>query len=141
MATLSAENKYNLPKEILAKDFIWEFESSLLFLEDNCLFPWVILVPKKEVKNMLGLTTNERLLLMKEMETVERMVDALFNPFQINIAMFGNKVPRLHVHIIARFEGDATFPSTAFHAEPLPYKIPQKLEVTKKILQYLHFNT
>lgn len=133
---LSAVNKYNLPKDFLSKDFIKEFPSSILFFEDNANFPWVILVSKKGVKNMLGLTLNERFDLMKDMEVIEKMMQAVFNPFQINIAIFGNKVPWLHVHIIARFENDATFPSTAFDVSPIPYDKTKKFELIKEILNY-----
>lgn len=138
---LNVENKYNLPQELITKDFLWEFESSILFFEDNSYFPWFILVPKNEVRNMLGLTFEERCLVMKDMEFVEKMVNTLFNPFQINVAMLGNKVPRLHIHIIARQKTDATFPASTFHIEPKPYTIESKIAILQMILNFLHLNT
>lgn len=133
---LPAENKYKIPKELLAKDFIVELTHSLLFFEDNAHFPWVILVPKKEAKNMLGLTTEERIEIMKEMEKIEQIMQNLFNPDQINIAIFGNKTPRLHIHIIARFKADITFPSTAFEIASKGYEMEEKSRIIQVIKSY-----
>jgi diadenosine tetraphosphate (Ap4A) HIT family hydrolase len=33
-----------------------------------------------------------------------------YNPKKINIAMFGNYLPHLHIHVMARFEEDSYFP-------------------------------
>ena len=35
---------------------------------------------------------------------------AYYNPTKINIASFGNYMPHVHWHIMARFEGDSYFP-------------------------------
>ena len=33
-----------------------------------------------------------------------------YNPAKINIASFANYVPRVHFHVMARFESDSFFP-------------------------------
>jgi diadenosine tetraphosphate (Ap4A) HIT family hydrolase len=35
-----------------------------------------------------------------------------YQPDKINIAMFGNYVPHLHIHVMARFKNDAFFPES-----------------------------
>jgi len=35
----------------------------------------------------------------------------LFRPHKLNVAALGNLVPQLHVHVIARFEGDPAWPA------------------------------
>lgn len=105
-----------------------------VFLEDNSFFPWILLAPKKSfVKNMLGLTTEERLILMREIEICEKVMDSLFSPFQLNIAIIGNKRPQLHVHIIARYENDKCFPETVWGRASTPYKEKEKKEIIYQI--------
>ena len=41
---------------------------------------------------------------------IEEEMIAYFNPKKINIAEFGNYMPHLHWHIMARFEEDSYFP-------------------------------
>ena len=35
-----------------------------------------------------------------------------YNPTKINIASFANYVPRVHFHVMARFESDSFFPES-----------------------------
>ena len=119
-------------KDFIGKDFIYELKTGFALFEDNALFPWIILVHKKSVKNMLFLNTEERLELMKDIEICEKVINNIYSPFQTNIAIFGNKTPHLHVHIIARREDDACFPSPAFQVSPKAYTLEQKhKEITK----------
>lgn len=123
-------NKFELLQVFENKDEIADLPLCKVLLEDNSLFPWIILIPKKPfIKNMLGLTTEERTVLMKEMEICERVMDNIFNPFQLNIAMIGNKQPQLHIHIVARYENDKYFPETVWGKTILPYKAKEKQEV------------
>ena len=39
------------------------------------------------------------------------MID-FYHPEKINIAMFGNYLPKLHVHVMARFKEDSHFPES-----------------------------
>ena len=115
------------------KDFIFELKTGFVLFEDNSYFPWVILVHKKSVKNMLFLTTEERLELMKDIEICEKVINKTYSPFQTNIAIFGNKTPHLHVHIIGRMENDACFPSPAFQIPAKAYTLEQKQKEIAKL--------
>ena len=97
------------------KDFICDLPLSCVLFEDNTDYPWVMLVPRKEgVRNMLDLTTDERLTLMKEIEVCERALMNLYHPDQTNVAMIGIKTPQLHVHVLARFKTDPHWPETVW---------------------------
>ena len=37
-----------------------------------------------------------------------------YKPTKINIASFGNYVPHVHIHVIARFSDDAFFPDSVW---------------------------
>ena len=115
------------------KEIIKELEFGVVLFEDNSLFPWIILASKKGVKNMLGLTFEERIKFMKELELCEQIMQKLYSPEQLNIAIFGNKTPWLHAHIIARKIGDATWPKTAFEITPKSYTLEEKTMQINKI--------
>jgi len=82
---------------------------------------------------MLNLTTEERLVLMREIEIAERAMNNLFHPIQTNVAMIGNKTPQLHVHVICRFEGDPQWPDTVWGCVAHPYEPAEKQELIQKI--------
>lgn len=127
-------NQPDLLKIFEEKEFIIELEMCKVFLEDNSLIPWIILVPKKPfVKNLLGLTLQERIALMKEMELCEKALDSIFSPFQINIGIIGNKVPQLHIHIVARYENDRYFPEVVWGRAGTTYATKERAEVALQI--------
>ena len=122
-----------LHQDFVNKDFIYELKTGVVLFEDNSHFPWIILVYKKNVKNMLALTTKERLELMKDIEICEKVINNLYTPFQTNIAIFGNKTPHLHVHIIARKQDDVCFPSPVFQVSSKPYSKEERLAEVNKL--------
>ena len=97
----------------LKKDTILVKNLSLcqLLLMNNSLYPWFILVPKKpNLVEIIDLSIEEQDDLMREISAVSKALKVLFKPDKINIAALGNMVPQLHIHIIARFKNDKTFP-------------------------------
>ncbi len=44
------------------------------------------------------------------LDVIEKEMLAYYQPKKINIASFGNYVPHVHWHIMARFEEDSYFP-------------------------------
>ena len=121
---------FELHPALKQKDFITDLPFCRVLFEDNADYPWIFLVPRKNnVRNMLDLTTDERLLLMKEIEMCETVMNKLFHPAQTNVAMIGNKTPQLHVHIICRFEDDPAWPGTVWHQPTHPYTSTEKEKV------------
>ena len=49
-------------------------------------------------------------ILFEVMLLIETEMIKYYNPKKINIAMFGNYLPQLHIHVMARFEEDSYFP-------------------------------
>jgi diadenosine tetraphosphate (Ap4A) HIT family hydrolase len=59
---------------------------------------------------------------MTEIARVGRALKVVTQCDKLNIATLGNVVPQLHVHIIARRQGDAAWPRPVWgHAPPLAY--------------------
>jgi len=88
----------------------------------NRLWPWVILVPRRDgAKEIHHLPAPDRTLLMEEVATVSVAMEEIFGPDKLNIGALGNVVPQLHVHVIARRIGDPAWPGpvwgAGFHEE------------------------
>ena len=80
-------------------------------LNDNSKFPWLILIPRrKNIKDMTELNSKDQVLLMKEIIYVSKIVKKLFKTSKLNVEKIGNIVPQLHIHIIARYKNDFTWP-------------------------------
>lgn len=82
-------------------------------------YPWVILVPRREgVREIHGLSVRDRATLMEEQAAVAAAMQAALSADKMNVAALGNMVPQLHVHVIARFEGDDAWPGAIWGAHP-----------------------
>ena len=90
---------------------IFDLDFCELLLMNNADFPWLILVPKKpDLKELTDLNFDEQILVLKEINLVSQILQEKYKPHKINIAMLGNMVKQLHIHVIARFENDKAFP-------------------------------
>lgn len=96
---------------------ISELKFSTLLLKNNSLFPWLVLVPRKLAIELIDLSFEEQQQLLKEINIASQLLKKVFNPDKINIAMLGNVVPQLHVHVIARFRDDVAFPKPVWNVE------------------------
>ena len=100
-----------------------------VILKDNALFPWVVLVPLRPEKvELIDLTKDDRHLLMDEIVHVSKAMRLVYMPDKMNVASFGNEVPQLHVHIIARYQQDRAWPKPiwSIEAEAVPYTDTEK---------------
>lgn len=72
--------------------------------------PWLKIftqVPRKEFSEC---SREEKEAIWNSLELIEKEMLAYFKPDKINIASFGNMLPRVHWHIMARFNDDSYFP-------------------------------
>lgn len=123
---------FKLVPGLAAKDYVTDLDLCTVLFEDNAYYPWIFLVPKKEnVKNMLNLNMEERLQLMREIALAEKVMAALFEHNQTNVAMIGNKTPQLHIHILCRKEGDPDWPGTVWNNSSKPYAPEEKERIIK----------
>lgn len=113
---------------------IMELKLCSVILNDNKLFPWVILVPKRsEVKEIIDLNMEDQHLLMDEIAFISSLMKKLFKPKKLNIAAFGNIVSQLHIHVIARFEDDKAWPNSVFGKESHSYEKDERELIIKRI--------
>jgi len=89
-----------------------DLELCTLRLMNDQRFPWLLLIPRRADKEeVLDLIEQDQLKLWDEVRRVARVLQSVHAPSKLNIAALGNQVRQLHVHVIARFEDDAAWPS------------------------------
>ena len=87
------------------------FETDFLSLSvETSEIPWIKIFTKKPYKELSDCDKETKQAIYQTMEIVEVALREFYKPTKINIAMFGNYVPHLHVHVMARFENDSFFP-------------------------------
>lgn len=92
-------------------------------LINNSDFPWVILVPQlPDIREITDLCNSEYNLLNQEIRFVSKAMQEVTAPDKLNIAMIGNVVSQMHVHIISRYKKDSLFPKPVWGCDFVPYK-------------------
>jgi diadenosine tetraphosphate (Ap4A) HIT family hydrolase len=91
-------------------------------LHDNSKFPWVILIPKRiKITDITDLNSKDQILLMKEIVHCSKLMKMTFKTKKLNVEKIGNLVPQLHIHIIARYKNDLTWPLSVWVKKGKPY--------------------
>jgi diadenosine tetraphosphate (Ap4A) HIT family hydrolase len=95
-----------------------------VLLMNDSRFPWLILVPRRKGLCELHDPSPQELgALADEAALAGKRLKALTGAHKINTAALGNMVAQLHVHVIARFEGDAAWPNPIWGSgAALPYQ-------------------
>ena len=79
-------------------------------LKEESTIPWVKIFTTKPYKELSDCDEKTQEAILKAMLIVEKEMIAYYQPEKINIALFGNYVPHVHFHIMARFKEDSFFP-------------------------------
>ncbi|MDE2184872.1 MAG: HIT domain-containing protein [Alphaproteobacteria bacterium] len=91
--------------------FIKDWPVSRLLVMDDARFPGIILVPRRpNIVEFFDLEPADRVMLCEEMAMAGERLKALTACDKVNIAMLGNIVSQLHVHVVARYRDDAAWP-------------------------------
>jgi diadenosine tetraphosphate (Ap4A) HIT family hydrolase len=72
--------------------------------------PWLKIFSVIEYKEFSQCDKTTRLHILEALDIIEKEMIEYFKPTKINIASFGNYVPHVHFHIMARFESDSFYP-------------------------------
>ena len=87
------------------------FELCRVLLMNDSRYPWCILVPERPaVSETFQLAGHEQLQLMKESSCLAEAMNNEFHADKMNIAVLGNIVSQLHVHHVARYRDDFSWP-------------------------------
>jgi diadenosine tetraphosphate (Ap4A) HIT family hydrolase len=84
--------------------------SRVLLMNDR-RFPWLILVPRVlGASEVTDLPPNERAVLWREVDGAALKLKMETHALKMNIGALGNMVRQLHVHVVARNQGDGAWP-------------------------------
>ena len=87
------------------------YENDLVILEiEPSEIPWVKVFTQRKIKEFSECTATEKTEIFRIIDIVEKSMLNYFVADKINIASFGNLLPHVHWHVMARFEGDSYFP-------------------------------
>lgn len=116
---------------------IGSFELSEVLLIKDSNYPWVILVPHVEgITEIYQLTESEQTILLQESSFVAQKMHQYFHADKMNIAAIGNMVSQLHLHHVARYETDITWPNPVWGAKPAkPYQQDELKEMAATLTQ------
>lgn len=88
---------------------IFENENIRIEIETSEI-PWLKIFTQKQYKEMSEVPKDIRTEIYDLLDIIEKEMISYYNPTKVNIASFGNYVPHVHWHIMARFEEDSFFP-------------------------------
>ncbi|WP_033916480.1 HIT family protein [Campylobacter sputorum] len=87
------------------------YENDLIYVEQEVNeIPWVKIFTKKEYKEISDCEEFTQKAIFKAAICVEKTMISFYNPDKINMASFANYLPRVHLHVMARFKNDNYFP-------------------------------
>ncbi len=72
--------------------------------------PWLKIFTNKDIKEFSQCDNETKLEILRCLDIIEKEMLSYYEPEKINIASFGNYVPHVHFHIMARFKEDSYFP-------------------------------
>jgi len=110
-----------------------------LRLAKDSRWPWLILVPMiANAVEIHDLSEENQLTLARETAKVARLLKQITGCTKINSGALGNVVRQLHVHVVARNEGDAAWPGPIWgHGEAEPYDEAARHELIGAIRERL----
>jgi diadenosine tetraphosphate (Ap4A) HIT family hydrolase len=98
---------------------IGDLPLSRVLVIDDANYPWLLLVPRRGgVSEIIDLDEVEQAQLWTEIARAGRLLKELTTCHKLNVAALGNIVPQLHVHVIARHQGDVAWPKPVWGAVP-----------------------
>ena len=107
--------------------YIASLDTCELLLMNDSRWHWLILVPRiEEAVEWHELFTDQRQDIDFEIANTASALKAVSGCEKINIASLGNMVRQLHIHIVARYSGDANWPGPIWgYGERAPYSAEQ----------------
>lgn len=88
--------------------------------------PWLKIFTQKNIKEFSQCDQETKVEILRCLDIIEKEMLSFFNPDKINIASFGNYVPRVHFHIQARFKNDSFFPEPTWGKKQRDSKLELK---------------
>lgn len=91
------------------QDIIYE-DFSLYVQKEAAEVPWLKIFTKEPYKELGDVPKGLRLKLWETYDLIEYEMIRYYKPEKINMASFANILPRVHIHVMARFKEDSRYP-------------------------------
>ena len=113
--------------------------SRVLLMNDK-RYPWLVLVPRRDgLRDFHDVAAADKAALHAEIDRASAVLKELTGAFKINVAAIGNMVPQLHIHVIARFEGDEVWPKPVWGlGEAVPYPPSEVGNLIERLKKAIH---
>lgn len=119
------------------------YEDNDIYIEkEESEIPWLKIFTKEPYKELGDLSKELRSKLWNIYDVVEYEMKKYYHPKKINMASFANMLPRVHIHVMARFENDSYFPNPMW-GEKLresKLKLPDEKEFFKRVVKAIRQN-
>ena len=87
------------------------YENDLVSVKvESSEIPWIKVFTQRKIKEFSECTLDEKTEIFRIIDIAEKLMLKYFKADKINIASFGNMLPHVHWHVMARFENDSYFP-------------------------------
>ena len=109
---------------------------SRLLIMDDARYPAVVLVPRRPgTVEFFDLDPADQVLLCGEIARAAGGLKRLTGCAKINIAMLGNIVPQLHIHVVARNPDDEAWPGPVWgKGQRLPYAPDELAQFRQRVV-------
>ena len=96
---------------IKLKRYVMVYENELIKIEvERSEIPWLKIFTQKKHKEFSETSMEEKQEIWRALDIIEKEMISFFKPEKINLASFGNYMPHVHWHVMARFKEDSYFP-------------------------------
>ncbi|MDD5401473.1 MAG: HIT family protein [Sulfurimonas sp.] len=122
----------------------------MIIYEDNELYiekepseiPWLKIFTKEPYRELGDVPKDLRTRLWEVYDIIEFEMKNYYNPTKINMASFANMLPRVHIHVMARFKDDSYFPNPMWGEKLREAKLnlPNEEEFYTRVAKSLNFN-
>jgi diadenosine tetraphosphate (Ap4A) HIT family hydrolase len=116
------------------------YEDKEIYIEkEESEIPWLKIFTKEPYKELTDVPKELRNRLWDVYAIVEKEMLAYYKPKKINMASFANMLPRVHIHVMARFEDDSYFPNPMWGEKlrDAKLKLPSEKEFYKRLFHKL----
>lgn len=116
------------------------YEDSRLYIEkEQSEIPWLKIFTKETYKELGDVPKELRARLWEVYDIIEFEMKEYYKPQKINMASFGNMLPRVHIHVMARFKDDSYFPNPMWGEKlrEAELNLPNEEEFFKRVAEAL----
>ncbi len=117
---------------------IWENDHLRIEVEKSEI-PWLKIFTKLPYREMSEVPLEIKRQIYTLLDVIEREMLSYYQPAKINIASFGNYMPHVHWHVMARFEEDSYFPEPMWGVKQREtiLELPAEEDFIEKLLTVL----